>query len=358
MSGPGVFQTELVTITKPAASEVVGPMGMLTSTTGICKLLYPSGLSRTLASVQVFVKPFVDDATEPNPPTDLEWNGNPNANPPITPAGVVPSENIEFIGGDTQEYHWTSGGFTVRTSGNGKNKMWVRAKWVVDPAPPTYQFGFENDDTSKVFVATTTMLKSTEAEKSAEMVAPAAHVAVTAASTSAIVSMSPTCRDGDWFLYKDIPASTTGRGVRLMLNEYMPLRASELDIAAADVHWDLGSESIRYLGIRRACGSNFGTEPAGSPLVFAYRTLPRWAIVMDQIPGTPWTPNPFVVLSHSRCHPDTAVVNPSADIYVRLNYPAWMYLVAQGAYSLWINPRLGISACCEPPCHLESCVPF
>ncbi len=321
MSLSGPHQTFVVGI-DPPGSATAGPsgMGILNSLTGTAKRLTASGDTAPLCSIQVVVKQFIDDATPPAAPTDSEWS-----------AGQLPPERVTY-NSVTKTHYWTAGPFLVRVAGNGKNTISSRANWLISSFPPQPPVA---ETTVIEYVATI----STVAAGRGSLAAAATVVPLTADFQDVL----PSCIEGGWLLYKDIPANLIGSGARLMLNEYTPLRVAELGIAAANVSWELNASGSRLLGIRRPCGSNFYPSIAG---LFPFDSLPSMGIVVHQTE----TIDPFVVLSSSRCQADIAVVNPGQDILVRLNVPDAFNLLVKGTYSLWINPHVGFPTSCGSSC--------
>ena len=306
-------------------STAGGGLGYLSPVIGIAKKTTPTGQPVTLANVQVVCKKWIDD-TDPGNPTAEEWT-----------AGQLSSSNVTYDSA-TKTHTWTAGPLQVKTDGEAKNTIFARANWVVTPYPPVVE---PDEPASLLYEATGNQMRTIrhggDEEDQVQM--------------PETVDILPNCVEGSWLLYKDLPVGVVGHGVRLMLNEFTPLRVAELGVSAAHVRWNIGHGDVPIIGVRRACGLNFA--PADK-VHFPFPNLPVWSVVLHQNSvRKERDTEPFVVMSHCRQQPDVVTVDPARNIYARLNFPDVINLALNGSYSLWVNPHVGFPNC--PPCDTAPC---
>ena len=137
----------------------------------------------------------------------------------------------------------------------------------------------------------------------------------------------PTQHDGAWLLYENLPVSAIGNGNLLSLHG-APLRAKELAISAARVHW--WSNLPHGVVVRRPVGEDLCPTGSASP----FRGLPRSAIVIHQ------PQRRHVLMSESRNKPDLVELDRDQNFRIQVNFESPILPTAGllgGSYDLWVK---------------------
>ena len=143
----------------------------------------------------------------------------------------------------------------------------------------------------------------------------------------------PTSKIGKTYVYKKVPTTCAGLGVRLMHDRDTPLHASEIQIAAVKVRWT--PQKDLELNLHRPVGEFEVGAEAADPVPFRFPAKQRHSIVLFQ----PSARVAHTLLSQTSKVPDGFSLHSFLDIHVMVNELDFedYYADNDGTFDLWVR---------------------